>query len=59
MIIHLLTPYHQNKRKRGGIPVEDVPQFIDEVKSLAKRIIYFDALIEDINDWFIKHGITS
>ena len=59
VVIHLLTPYYQNKLKNGGIPEEDIPPLIDEVKRMSERKIYSDALIEDINDWFIKHGITS
>ena len=59
VVIHLLTPYYQIKLKNGGIPEEDIPPLIDEVKRMAERNIYSDALIEDINDWFIKHGITS
>ena len=58
VVIHLLTPYYQNKLKNGGIPEEDIPLLIDDVKRLAERKIYSDAVVEDINDWFIKHGIT-
>lgn len=59
IVIHLLTPYYQNKLKNGGIPEEDIPPLIDEVKRMAERKIYSDALIEDINDWFINHKNVS
>lgn len=54
-IIHLLTPYYQIKLKNGGIPNEDIPPLIDEVKRLAEKGVYSDALIEDLNNWFEMH----
>lgn len=52
VVIHLLTPYYQNKLKNGGIPIEDIPPLIDEVKRLAEKGVYSDVIIEDLNSWF-------
>lgn len=52
VVIHLLTPYYQNKLKNGGIPEADIPLLIDEVKRLAAMEHYSDAIVEDLNSWF-------
>ena len=51
VVIHLLTPYYQNKLKNGGIPEEDIPPLIDEVRKLAENRVYSDAIIADLNSW--------
>ena len=52
LVIHLLTPYYQNKLKSGGVPKEDIPPLIIEVKKLSEREIYSDAILEDLNRYF-------
>lgn len=52
LVIHLLTPYYQNKLKNGGIPEDDIPVLIDDVKKLAEKSVYSDIIMEDLNSWF-------
>lgn len=50
--IHLLTPYYQIKLKNGGIPQEDIPPLIDEVRKLAEKRVYSDTILKDLVSWF-------
>ena len=52
LVIHLLTPYYQNKLKNGEIPEDDIPVLIDDVKKLAEKSVYSDIIMEDLNSWF-------
>ncbi len=47
-VIHLLTPFYQNRLSSGKITEEDILQLVSDVRSIAERKPWTDAIIEDL-----------
>lgn len=54
VVIHLLTPYYQNKLKTVGLSDDDIHQLINDVKLINDRSVYTATVIEDVESFLKK-----
>ena len=53
-VIHLLTPFYQNRLSSGKITEEDILQLVSDVRSIAERKPWTNAIIEDLKENLTK-----
>lgn len=54
IVIHLLTPYYQQQIRKGGIPEDEIPRLIFDVRKIAEHKIKTDMIIEEITSFLSK-----